>query len=82
MKKQLIATTLLASLFATANAEEIMVSAAASLTDAFSTIAKNYEKAHPEDQVLLNFAGSGALLQQMENGAPVDVFAPADQTTM
>lgn len=82
MKKQLIATTLLASLFATANAEEIMVSAAASLTDAFSTIAKNYEKTYPEDQVLLNFAGSGALLQQMENGAPVDVFASADQTTM
>lgn len=82
MKKQLIATALLASIFTMANAEEIMVSAAASLTDAFNDIAKNYEKAHPEDQVMLNYAGSGALLQQMENGAPVDIFASADQTTM
>lgn len=82
MKKQLIATALLASIFTMANAEEIMVSAAASLTDAFNDIAKNYEKAHPEDKVMLNYAGSGALLQQMENGAPVDIFASADQTTM
>jgi len=29
-----------------------------------------------------NFAASGALLQQIEKGAPVDVFAPADQKTM
>lgn len=82
MKKQLIATALLASIFTMANAEEIMVSAAASLTDAFNDIAKNYEKANPEDKVMLNYAGSGALLQQMENGAPVDIFASADQTTM
>ena len=82
MKKQLIATALLASIFTIANAEEIMVSAAASLTDAFNDIAKNYEKANPEDKVMLNYAGSGALLQQMENGAPVDIFASADQTTM
>ncbi|GAA5096673.1 molybdate ABC transporter substrate-binding protein [Wohlfahrtiimonas larvae] len=82
MKKQLIATALLASIFTMANAEEIMVSAAASLTDAFNDIAKNYEKVHPEDKVMLNYAGSGALLQQMENGAPVDIFASADQTTM
>ncbi|MGL4674487.1 MAG: molybdate ABC transporter substrate-binding protein, partial [Wohlfahrtiimonas sp.] len=63
MKKQLIATALLASIFTMANAEEIMVSAAASLTDAFNDIAKNYETAHPEDKVMLNYAGSGALLQ-------------------
>ncbi|OYQ90065.1 molybdate ABC transporter substrate-binding protein [Wohlfahrtiimonas chitiniclastica] len=82
MKKHLIATTLIASFFTLASAEEIMVSAAASLTNAFTDIAKNYEKAHPEDKVMLNFAGSGALLQQMENGAPVDIFASADQVTM
>jgi molybdate transport system substrate-binding protein len=32
--------------------------------------------------VLLNFGASGALLQQMAKGAPVDVFASADQETM
>lgn len=82
MKKRLIATTLIASMFTLVNAEEITVSAAASLTNAFNDIAKNYEKAYPEDKVSLNYAGSGALLQQMENGAPVDIFASADQTTM
>lgn len=82
MKKSLLTATLIASLFTLANAEEIMVSAAASLTNAFNDIAKNYEKQYPEDKILLNYAGSGALLQQMENGAPVDIFASADQATM
>ena len=61
---------------------EVTVSAAASLTNAFKEIAENFEAAHPEHQVLLNFAGSGALLQQIAKGAPVDVFASADQVTM
>lgn len=63
-------------------AAEITVSAAASLTNAFQDIAANFEAAYPEHKVLLNFAGSGALLQQMAKGAPVDVFASADQDTM
>ena len=63
-------------------AAEITVSAASSLTNAFKDIAANFEAAHPEHSVLLNFAGSGALLQQMAKGAPVDVFASADQETM
>lgn len=61
---------------------EITVSAAASLTNAFKEIASNFEAAHPEHKVLLNFAGSGELLQQIAKGAPVDVFASADQVTM
>lgn len=63
-------------------AAEITVSAASSLTNAFKDIAANFQAAHPEHSVLLNFAGSGALLQQMAKGAPVDVFASADQETM
>ncbi len=59
-----------ASLFAA----EVTVSAAASLTNAFKDIAENFEAAHPEHKVLLNFAGSGELLQQIAKGAPVDVF--------
>lgn len=63
-------------------AQEIVVSAAASLTDAFSQIGKDFEAANPGRQVRFNFAASGALLAQIQHGAPVDVFASADQRTM
>lgn len=63
-------------------ADTITVSAAASLTDAFREIAQAYEAQHPDDNVQLNFAASGTLLQQIDKGAPVDVFASADETTM
>src|SRR5690606_32813588 len=63
-------------------AETITVSAAASLGDAFKAIAREYEAQHPQDNVLLNVGGSGTLLQQIRQGAPVDVFASADEATM
>ena len=63
-------------------AADVTVSAASSLTNAFKDIAQSFEAAHPEHKVLLNFAGSGELLQQIAKGAPVDVFASADQETM
>lgn len=59
-----------------------MVSAAASLTNAFKEIAQNYQSQFPDAKVALNFGASGALLQQIAKGAPVDVFASADQETM
>ncbi len=65
-----------------AHAADLTVSAAASLTNAFKDIAQLYEARYPGSKVLLNFGASGALLQQMEKGAPVDVFASADQETM
>lgn len=84
--RRLLATAVLfaasAAFHITSQAAEITVSAAASLTDAFKEIAQSYEAAHPGSKVLLNFAASGALLQQMAKGAPVDVFASADQETM
>lgn len=61
---------------------EITVSAAASLTGAFTDIKTAFEKAHPGITVHTNFAASNPLLKQMEEGAPVDVFASADQETM
>lgn len=63
-------------------AETITVSAAASLKDAFTELAQKYEANNPQDKVQLNFGGSGALFQQIEKGAPVDVFASADEKTM
>jgi molybdate transport system substrate-binding protein len=61
---------------------EITVSAASSLSDAFAEVVQSYEAAHPGVKVWLNIGSSGALLQQMQNGAPVDVFASADEDTM
>jgi molybdate transport system substrate-binding protein len=63
-------------------AQELIVSAAASLTNALREVAGQFEQAHPGTRVLCNFAASGTLLQQMAKGAPVDVFAAADQKTM
>ncbi len=80
--KQSIAILALVCVAATASAADIIVSAAASLTNAFTDIGKEFEKANAGHKVLFNFAGSGALLQQIARGAPVDVFASADQDTM
>lgn len=65
-----------------AQAGEITVSAAASLTSAFRDIAPLFEAAHPGTKVQLNFGASGALLAQIAKGAPADVFASADQLRM
>lgn len=65
-----------------AHAADVTVSAAASLTNAFRELAPVFEAKHPGTQVQLNFAASDALLAQIAKGAPVDVFASADQETM
>lgn len=67
---------------ATAGAADITVSAAASLTNAFMEMGNAFRAANPGTGVQFNFAGSGALLQQIAKGAPVDVFASADAQTM
>lgn len=63
-------------------AAELTVSAAASLTNALRELAPLFEAENPGTRVQLNFGASGALLQQIAKGAPVDVFASADQQTM
>ena len=64
------------------SAQPITVSAAASLTDAFREIGPKFEATRPGVRVRFNFAASGVLIQQIVQGAPVDVFASADQETM
>lgn len=81
IRNGLCAVALAGVAFAAA-AGEITVSAAASLTNAFTEVARAFEAARPGTRILLNFGASGALLQQMDKGAPVDVFASADQETM
>lgn len=67
---------------ATAQAQELVVSAAASLTNAFRAVGQAFEQSKPGAKVTFNFAASGPLLAQIQQGAPVDVFASADQETM
>lgn len=60
----------------------ITVFAAASLQEAFTTIAKQFEAAHPGAKIKLNFDASSALSTQITQGAPADVFASASTKNM
>lgn len=63
--------------------EEITVFAAASLTEVFDDIADEYTAADPNaPDVKFSFAGSSDLVSQISEGAPADVIATADETTM
>lgn len=60
----------------------VTVFAAASLTESFTRIGKDFEAAHPGAKVTFNFAGSSALATQINQGAPADVFASAAPANM
>lgn len=56
---------------------QLTVSAAASLKGAMTEIEQIYEQEHPQSEIIYNFASSGSLQRQIEQGAPVDVFISA-----
>jgi molybdate transport system substrate-binding protein len=58
------------------------VFAAASLTGAFNAAKPMLEASNPGLSLTYNFAGSNALVTQIEQGAPADVFASADEPNM
>lgn len=62
--------------------QSITVFAAASLKKAFTAEGKAFEAAHPGDTVRFSFAGSQALVAQLQQGAPADVLATADLATI
>lgn len=62
--------------------EELVVFAAASLTEAFRELGTLFERVHPGVKVVYNFAGSSALRMQLGQGAHADVFASADTVQM
>ena len=83
LQTAVLACALWASLGAIpATAQELTISAAASLGNAMRDIGAAYRAAHPSARLNFNFAASGALLAQLQQGAPVDVFASADVETM
>ncbi|HET6260314.1 MAG TPA: molybdate ABC transporter substrate-binding protein [Pseudonocardia sp.] len=60
----------------------LTVFAAASLTESFGELEKQFETDNPGVDVVLNYGGSSDLAQQIVNGAPADVFASASDSTM
>lgn len=61
---------------------DLLVSAAASLTDAFAGVAEAFNEIHPGVEIMFNFGPSSGLREQILEGAPVDVFASANSATM
>ncbi|WP_345661015.1 molybdate ABC transporter substrate-binding protein [Streptomyces venetus] len=61
---------------------DVTVFAAASLKESFTTLGKEFEKAHPGTKVTFSFGGSDALAASITGGAPADVFASASPKTM
>ena len=61
---------------------ELSVFAAASLTDAFTQLGSDFTAGHPDVKVSFNFAGSNDLVTQLQQGAPADALATADDASM
>lgn len=77
----MLRTLLLLLVCSLADAADIRVSAAASLSNALKEIGANYA-AKSGDKPVFNFGGSNILARQIEEGAPVDLFFSADEATM
>ncbi|MBM7601379.1 molybdate transport system substrate-binding protein [Virgibacillus halotolerans] len=70
-------------LFQKSNTEdELHISAAMSLTNVMDELVESYKKVDPDTKITLNFDSSGKLAQQIQQGAPTDIFLSADQEWM
>lgn len=65
-----------------AKSSTLTVLAASSLTDAFGQLSRTFEKQNPGAKVRTSFGASSTLLTQIQQGAPADVFASADEAKM
>ena len=64
------------------HADEVNISAAASLKECLNEIIEAYGKKMPATRIIPNYEASGKLQKQIENGAPVDLFISANQDKM
>ena len=78
----LVAAALLAGACGVDEDDPVVVLAASSLTDVFQEMEVAFEQANPGVDVQLSFAGSSALRLQIDEGAPVDVVAVANEDVM
>jgi len=67
------------ALVSAAAAEEVRISAAASLRDAVNELCDSYCRTHRGVRFVKNFGGSGQLAKQIQSGAPADIFLPANR---
>jgi molybdate transport system substrate-binding protein len=89
MQRDLAALALCAATLAACGADDtasrartVTVFAAASLTDAFTELGDAFEQTSPDVDLVFNFGASSELVTQIGQGAPVDVFASADEVNM
>lgn len=73
-----IALLAVAPLTAAAASRNIVISAAASMTDVMQALGADFSTAHPGITTTFNLGGSGDLLAQISQGAPVDIFVSAN----
>ena len=66
----------------TADPTTVQVFAAASLQEPFEELGEQFEAEHEDVAVEFTFAGSSTLVEQIQQGAPADLFASADETNM
>ncbi len=78
---KIIGLALVLSAACPAGAADVMVFAAASLTDSLKAIRASYES-NATDHIEFNFAGSSTLARQIAEGAPADIFFSADEAKM
>lgn len=64
------------------NPDELIVFAAASLSDSFAELERVFENSHPDVDLILNFASSSQLATQLSEGVTADVFASANENQM
>ena len=77
-----VATTEMETVEARAEVSELLVSAAASLTDVMAELAEDYKDVNPGVTITYTFGSSGTLQNQIEEGAPSDVFLSAGKKQM
>lgn len=87
MKKMRVAHVLMALMMmiifsAQAQAGQVRISVAASMTDLFKSLIATYTEQHAGVEIVPNFASSGALAKQIEQGAPAEVYVSANEKWM
>lgn len=65
-----------------AQAGQVRVSVAKSMSNLYTSLIKNFQEQYPDVKIVPNFASSGALAKQIEQGAPADIYVSANPKWM